>query len=733
MSVGYMVGCAFTFATDDAAVDDIDGEWSCPHETYGEADHCVFHLPDDDTAPAVDPRERRRALETVLDSDDRASKRLLGARLDRLDMAYLVLAGRNRYALDLRGADIGELSLAHAESEIPLDLRGADIGHLDLDNAEFEEDVHVTDARIGSVDGFETVFERDADFSGTRFEGVMNFDQAEFEDEAHFDDAHFAETAQFRGASFHGGSNVLDDNTAFTGATFEADVSFEQTRFEVATFAEATFTAEADFEGSRFDGDVLFRSCAFDGFADFDETRFEGDATFEASRFAARVDFRGASFRGGDRVLEADASFVDVSFDGTADFRLSTFRGADFEGATFADEAMFEESSYRADVSFSGVAFERAADFDEARFDGDADFSEATFDAPAAFRGAEFRGEANHLEDNATFAEAAFRSTVDFDSATFTTVTFRGTAFSATVDLAGATITDRAEFAPRATADGVVVDLTEVTFPHGFIRQPGADDDWVAYDLTRATLGDVGLDVETADGFDGGMLLGSIRFCETAFDGFDFSAHRAVLERADWVLHEFDAPAGYEPAHELDARAVELTYLKAANAAKAQGDRDAGVEFSIKKAYHRREKNVGLLTNPRLPVGRRLVKAGEIVGNYAWYASCGYGYRLWRILAASVVVVITWGFLYALLPLVNPGSGTTDKIDGLSSLTQLGAAEGWAILVDNVYFSLVTFTTVGYGDVNPVGWAKGFAAVEGALGVLLASLVVFVLGRRVAI
>jgi uncharacterized protein YjbI with pentapeptide repeats len=730
-----MVGCAFTFDPGDTAVvDDIDGEWHCPHEAYGGADHCVFHLPDGgdgDATAAVDPMERRRALEAVLDSDTRASKRLLGARLDHLDMAYLVLSGRNRYALDLRCADIGELSLAHAESEIPLDLRGADIGHLDLDNAEFEEDVHVTNAELGSVDGFETVFERDADFSGTRFEGAVNFDQAEFEDEAHFEDARFAGATQFRGASFHGGSNVLDDNTAFTGATFESDVSFEQSRFEVATFAEATFTAEADFEQTRFDGDVLFRSCAFDGFADFDETRFEGDATFEAARFTGRVDFRGASFRGGDRVLEADASFVDVSFDGTADFRLATFRGADFSGATFADDAMFEESRYRADVSFSSVAFGHAADFDEARFDGDADFSETTFDAPAVFRGAEFRGEANHLEDNATFAEAAFRSTVDFDSATFTTVTFRHTRFGGTVDLAEATITDRAEFEPRATADDVVVDLTGGAFPSGLVRQPAAVDEWVAYDLTRATLGDVTL--EAADAVPGRTLLASVRFCETEFDGFDFSAHRAILERADWILHEFDAPAGYDPAHDLDPRAVELTYLKAANAAKAQGDRDAGVEFSIKKASYRREKNVGLLTNPRLPVGRRLVKAGEVVGNYAWYASCGYGYRLWRILAASVVVVITWGFIYALLPLVNPDSGTTDKIDGLSSLTQLSAAEGWAILVDNVYFSLVTFTTVGYGDVNPVGWAKGFAAVEGALGVLLASLVVFVLGRRVAI
>jgi hypothetical protein len=99
----------------------------------------------------------------------------------------------------------------------------------------------------------------------------------------------------------------------------------------------------------------------------------------------------------------------------------------------------------------------------------------------------------------------------------------------------------------------------------------------------------------------------------------------------------------------------------------------------------------------------------------------------------SAAVVVSWGVMYALLPLVDPSSGTTDKIAGITDMGQLATLEGWRVVLDNVYFSLVTFTTVGYGDVNPVGTAKGLAAVEGVIGVLLASLVVFVLGRRVAI
>lgn len=726
-----MSGCSFTLSPGELeAGGGLDGEWTCPHETYDGSEHCVFHLPAgrrEDLAAG----DRRAAVEAVLDADDRERKRLLGAEFDHLDLDHLVLSGRNRYPLDLRGADVGELSLAHVDCEVPIDLRGADVDHLDVDNAEFEENVWATGARFGSVDAYEARFDRDADFCGATFAGEVTFDEAVFGDEGHFEDARFEGPARFRATTFHGMSNLLDDNTSFAGATFAEEVVFEQARFEATTFEGATFESRVSFQETAVDADIAFDDVAFEGFADLDEARFAGDTSFSGARFDRDVDFRGADFRGGNRVLEPDVSFADVVFAGAADFRHAEFRGATFADARFAGHATFEEVAYEDDSSFSGVAFDDDADFDEARFDGDADFTDASFAEPAVFRGAEFLGEANYLEDNVSFEGADFASTADFDSARFTTVNFRDVSFGGEADFAEAVVDDRAEFDLAAPDRDVVVDLTEVSIPEGFIRQPADPEEWAVYDLTRATVGD--LRIEAAGAVDGGRLLSSVRFCETEFDGFDFSAHRRALEEADWTLHAFEAPAGYEPARELNARAIELTYLKAANAAKSQGDRDAAVEFSIKKAHHRRSKNLALFNDTGLPRSRRFTKGGEVVGNYAWHLVCGYGYRLWRILAASIVVVVTWGLMYALLPLVDEGSGTTDKIQGITELSQLTTLGGWGIVVDNVYFSLVTFTTVGYGDVNPLGYAKALAAIEGALGVLLASLVIFVLGRRVAI
>jgi voltage-gated potassium channel Kch len=39
-----------------------------------------------------------------------------------------------------------------------------------------------------------------------------------------------------------------------------------------------------------------------------------------------------------------------------------------------------------------------------------------------------------------------------------------------------------------------------------------------------------------------------------------------------------------------------------------------------------------------------------------------------------------------------------------------------------IYFSIVTFTTLGYGDFSPVSWARPFAAIEGFVGAFMIAL-----------
>jgi len=47
-----------------------------------------------------------------------------------------------------------------------------------------------------------------------------------------------------------------------------------------------------------------------------------------------------------------------------------------------------------------------------------------------------------------------------------------------------------------------------------------------------------------------------------------------------------------------------------------------------------------------------------------------------------------------------------------------------------LYFSIITFTTIGYGDVAPLGWVRYVAGSEGLLGLTLMAVFTVTLARK---
>ena len=48
-----------------------------------------------------------------------------------------------------------------------------------------------------------------------------------------------------------------------------------------------------------------------------------------------------------------------------------------------------------------------------------------------------------------------------------------------------------------------------------------------------------------------------------------------------------------------------------------------------------------------------------------------------------------------------------------------------------VYTTVITFTTLGYGDVHPIGLSRVFASIESELGVFMTALFIFVFTRKI--
>lgn len=117
-----------------------------------------------------------------------------------------------------------------------------------------------------------------------------------------------------------------------------------------------------------------------------------------------------------------------------------------------------------------------------------------------------------------------------------------------------------------------------------------------------------------------------------------------------------------------------------------------------------------------------------------WRWTTGYGANPWRVIATAGVVIVVCAVLYPLLG----GLQETIEQTGVTITYSVQNPEvgQWKHLLNvfgkSLYFSMVTFATLGYGDVQPVvNSARFVAATEALLGQLLMALLVFVLTRNV--
>lgn len=674
--------------------------------------------PDERRERGLSPDDVREAFLTVAARGTRDDKRLDDVTLPELDLDHEVVEGGDNHPVDLSGASIEGLSAVHADVRVPLVLDGADVGGVVLDEARVAATVSLAGADVDSLSAFETRFEGDVAATGARL-GPVAADEAVFGDDASFDGATFAGDVDLRAAEFHGDSNLLDDNTSFTGATFEGALDCTQASFGASHFEDVAFE-EATFEEAGFDGDAEFDGATFAGTADFDEADFHEDTSFADCTFEGVADFRGAEFEGGARALEADVTFAGARFEDRATFERGWFRRALFEDVAF-EEAVFRAAEFHGDGEFAGAAFAGEADFDEARFYADADFSGSQFRERCTFRGAEFLGDANHVEDNATFADATFGAGGSFENATFTSGDFTGVRFGDDVDFSGVSFTDRLDAHMLEAGTDATVDFTGASLKDGRIVQP--EGEWVGYDFTDASVGDLRLDAERES--DRTELLDHFHFRNTEFtefDGheFDFSRHTAYLDRNDWVLHEFVDGGADDP------ETVERTYLKAKSCASAAGQAKAAGEFRVKRQQWARRKNLRVARDPDASLVTRARNASRAAENAFLGVTCGHGMRLLRIVAVFLLAPLVPALLYAFGgPAFETGAGQVE------SLSALATAAGRRTLFENVYFSYISYTTIGYGDIGPKGsLARVLAGTEAYLSAVLAALVVYALVKR---
>ncbi|MDH5433423.1 MAG: ion channel [Gammaproteobacteria bacterium] len=193
--------------------------------------------------------------------------------------------------------------------------------------------------------------------------------------------------------------------------------------------------------------------------------------------------------------------------------------------------------------------------------------------------------------------------------------------------------------------------------------------------------------------------------------GTDFTG--AKIDKAEFgekISQEKQADASTSIASKIDLyEQAEEIYRNLRQTAEAQGLFEMAGHFFEKEMIMRRKQL------PKYSFKRWISKMVELF--------CGYGERPLRVIAFSMIVIFLFSIGYFFLG-VN-FSGDIIAYDGDKSL--LSNAKNY---LSCLYFSVVTFTTLGYGDITPVGGSRVFSAIEAFTGSFTLALFVVVFVKK---
>jgi uncharacterized protein YjbI with pentapeptide repeats len=552
-------------------------------------------------------------------------------------------------------------------------------GGLWFDHAQFgdETDLLLNDAQFS--DETDLSFD-DAQFSG---EADLSFKDAGFDDKAN---------VSFRRAVFYDRGNKTD--LSFNRAKFgdKADVSFSDARFSgdgYLSFSRAQFSdgADVEFNGAEFGDkiDLSFDSAQFngDGYLSLSDTVFNGDGylSFEET-VISRVCYFIDSYFEPDREIVFSGAEVEerLTFKQSREENSRYVRGQfDFSDATFHDELRFlrsrqsatDQSDDNDEQSRFDLVFVDAINFSGTNFRNPPDFSTTRFPADTDFTNATFQ--------NADFQNADVTGTDEVSSASFDAADLSNVNFSG-ANLTGASF----ERALLSRAELLGADLTRTK-------------------LYSAVLGDARINRETKFW---------IRSSGPA-----------------WVLN--DSPRPIRALHTIKRKLRKYSYRGQTDPYCVYDPRYCDDEESdLEKAVETYGTLESLAYQNSLPglagecfLGRKDTQFRRYWRDHNWLmiirsalptVIARYGESPVRVIGSGGLTILVIGFVYFAFDLIEH--------------TETGEP---ATLFESLYFSALTFTTLGYGDFNPVTRAgRLLAVVETSIGVILLAILVFVFGRR---
>jgi len=405
-----------------------------------------------------------------------------------------------------------------------------------------------------------------------------------------------------------------------------------------------------------------------------------------------------------ESTIEGNADFWGAEIEGDAQFSDAEIGGnADSLGAEIGGDAGFLDAEIGGDAGFVSVKIREHAFFADIKIGGNADFQRAEIGETAVFWGAEIRADARfwHAEigADASFFEAGIGGDADFC----------GAEIGGNAVFWGATIAGDAYF--LGTKIGSCANFADTIFEkRADFEQCHAGDLYLGYGrptilpIARKRCG-----IDLRDAVTGASFW---RFAHLTLEkeGHKEEADAAHYYERMWQWKALRAGTLERPEQRAEGRRWSKWLLPVLEL--------LGIGFILK---------LGGITLTEQSVEYTYRALLKLPYTFLWALDClflrwttAYGSSLSRLFTTWGVIVGAFAATYHLvgIRLFDPLPHST----GLAWPLTFGRA---------LYFSIITFTTLGYGDIKPApGLGSALCATEAILGGIMMALTVLVIGRK---
>ena len=318
----------------------------------------------------------------------------------------------------------------------------------------------------------------------------------------------------------------------------------------------------------------------------------------------------------------------------------------------------------------------KKADFGGSTFNGDVDFKEVTFNGIAYFGWATFNGttffEGVTFNGDAFFGEATFNGDAFFGEATFNGIAF----------FEGATFNGDSDFKLKYLGKGLILSKTKVFSGKKLFIKINNDNRKRKIVFERAYLEDAYLDINIITG--------------------------VLVDFNDALLRNTKIKKGQIENHILQEEVRKFHEAKAVYLL-LKNNFHSIAQYEDESWAFKKEKDMERKSNCHFK------------SLHKWLWSCflnglfGYGEQPGKVIISAILIILIFTFIF-----MSSGISNT-SIGGFTSKNFL----------DCIYFSVVTFTTLGYGDFRPLeGWGRVFSGTEAFIGALMMALFVYTFARR---